>query len=201
MRPARTLNPFAGASLISNVVFLLKQIHAFEFFRMIPVFSFSAVMLLSSCGGSLSDEQRKKFREKMDSEQIVRVTDIEIMAAALDQGRVIHKILEDVQFQPAKIDSIENARKVNIRLLIPGKSNALALEQELIDAYINALTTGDMQENIQKVWIDDSKQDYDSILYTKPKLVKRDDGVEELEGIWNIYLSRKDVVLNFGKKK
>src|SRR5690606_38866867 len=123
------------------------------------------------------------------------------MAAALDQGRVNHKILEDVQFQPAKIDSIENARKVNIRLLIPGKSNALALEQELIDAYINALTTGDMQENIQKVWIDDSKQYYDSILYTKPKLVKRDDGVEELEGIWNIYLARKDVVLNFGKKK
>jgi len=158
------------------------------------------LVLLTGCGGSLSDEQRKKLREGMDQQQIVKVSDAEIIATALDQGQVIFNDLKKIQFNKTKIDSLEKAHNVRITLLVPGASNALAIEQELIDAYINGLATGSVQENIQKVWTDTERTAYDSILYTQPKLNKRSDGVEELEGIWNIYMAKKDVVLNFGKQ-
>jgi len=136
----------------------------------------------------------------MDQQQIVKASDAEIIATALDQGQVIFNDLKKIQFNKTKIDSLEEAHNVRITLLVPGASNALAIEQELIDAYINGLATGSVQENIQKVWTDPEKTAYDSILYTQPKLTKRSDGIEELEGMWNIYMAKKDVVLNFGKR-
>ena len=39
-------------------------------------------VLLTACGGSLSDEQRKQMREASEQQAIVKVTEAEIMDAA-----------------------------------------------------------------------------------------------------------------------
>ncbi len=49
----------------------------------------SAIILffiLSACGGSLSDEQRKQMREQMELQKIMRVTEVEITESALENG-------------------------------------------------------------------------------------------------------------------
>jgi hypothetical protein len=165
-------------------------------------FIFTLSTLLLGCGGSISDEQRQKYKEGMEQQKIVHATDAEILAEALTLGQTVFKQIGTTQFDSLKIDSLEKAHKVSIRFLVPGSSNALAIEQELIDAYINGLTVGSgTQENLQKLWKDDQKRQYDSILYSKPQLLKRADGVEELQGIWSISMARKNVVINIGRKQ
>ena len=110
-------------------------------------------IVLTACGGTLSDEQRKKFKEGMEMEKIVRATDSDILAVALDKGHATYDALKATTFSTNKIDSIEKALNVRINFLVPGKSNALAIEQEMIDAYVNSIALGGAnQENLQKVW-------------------------------------------------
>ena len=54
-------------------------------------------VLLMACGGSLSDEQRKRLHEGMDKQKIVKLSDSEIMSAALDQGRMIFDVLDQTE--------------------------------------------------------------------------------------------------------
>jgi hypothetical protein len=162
---------------------------------------FIATVFLSACGGTLSDEQRKRFKEGMEQEKIVRASDTEIVAHALDKGHQVYDALKTIRFDAKKMDSIQREHRVRIGFMVPGKGNALAVEQELIDAYINSIALGGAnQENLQKMWTDTQKKDYDSMIYTQPKLLVRPDGVEELEGIWNIYIAKRDVVLDIGRQ-
>jgi len=152
-------------------------------------------MLLGGCGGKLSDEQRKKMNEGMEQQKIVRLSDSDITTAAMDRGREVFQQLEQVQFDSSKVDSIAAVHHVKIKWLVPGKVAGASLEQQLIDAYITGLATGSLQENIQKIHRP-GDQAYDSLVYSKPVVSPMPDGVENLEGIWNIYLSRKQVVLD-----
>src|SRR5690242_5708959 len=90
------------------------------------------ILLIAGCGGSLTEEQRKKLREGMEAHKIVKLTDAEITAFALEQGRKVYEDLERVKFNPDKVDSIENVHKVRITWIVPGAKNAQALEQQLI---------------------------------------------------------------------
>jgi hypothetical protein len=159
-------------------------------------------IILTACGGSISDEQRKKFKEGMEMEKIVRATDSDILAEAMDKGHAAFDALKATSFSLNKIDSIEKAQNVRINFLVPGKGNALAIEQEMIDAYVNSIALGGgNQENLQKVWTDAEKKNYDSVMYSQPKMLVRADGVEELQGIWNIFIAKRDIVLNIGRKQ
>jgi hypothetical protein len=156
--------------------------------------------ILTACGGTISDEQRKKYKEGMEMEKIVRATDSEILAVALDKGHATFEALKSTAFAADKIDSIEKALQVRINFIVPGKNNALAIEQEMIDAYINSIALGGAnQENLQKVWTDTQKKNYDSVMYSQPKLLTRTDGVEELQGIWSIFIAKRDIVLTIGR--
>ena len=55
------------------------------------------LLALSACGGTLSDEQRKKIREDMALHEIKKVTEVEITEAALERGRSIMKSLEKIR--------------------------------------------------------------------------------------------------------
>ena len=156
-----------------------------------------ALMCCLGCGGSLSDEQREKIREGMELQKIVKVSDAEIMAVALEKGQKVHKILDGAP--PTAADSIARTHRVKIRFVVPGQKNSRELEQELIEAYINGIAAGSSQENLQKIWTSPAKDNYDSLLYTFPQLVIHPDGVEELKGIWNVYIAKKDVVLDIGR--
>jgi hypothetical protein len=153
-------------------------------------------LVFGACGGSLSDEQRQKMREQMELREIRRVTDAEITEAAFSRGRELIKTIEEMEGDSNRIASFIKAENGRIKWIEPGTSSALALEQQLIDAYI-AAETGSLQDNVQK--IRNTEGDSDSILYTKPVVTKLPDGADKLEGIWNIWLSRKQLILSMDK--
>jgi hypothetical protein len=155
------------------------------------------MLVFTCCGGSLSDEQRKRMREQMELHEIRRVSDTEITEAAFARGRKVMLSLENLHGDSARIDSFIEASAGKIRWLVPGGSNAIALEQQLIDAYI-ASGTGSLQDNVQK--IRNAEGDSDSLLYTKPVVTKLPDGTDRLKGVWNIWLSKKELILSMDKK-
>jgi hypothetical protein len=156
------------------------------------------LLILFGCGGSLSDEQRKQMREKMEENKIVRVTEIEITEAAFAKGRAAIRTLESLENDSIKLDSFLEINSGRIRYIQPGKSNARALEQQLIDAYL-ADESGSVQDNVQK--LRNSHGDFDSLLYTRPVTKKLPDGSEQLEGVWNIWLPKKELIVEIGKNK
>lgn len=163
-----------------------------------PIGLFIFLFLVSACGGSLTDEQRKEMREKMEMNKIVRVTEVEIMEAAFEKGRNTIETLEKLKGDSAKMDSFLRINGGRIRFMKPGQRSARALEQQLMDAYL-ADESGSRQDNVQKRR--NEVGDFDSLLYTKPVTNKLPDGSAELMGVWNIWLSKKDLVLEAGKLK
>jgi hypothetical protein len=153
---------------------------------------------LISCGGSLSDEQRKKLHEGMEDQKIVKLSDSEIITASLEMGREIFAEMEKKHFNQQRMDSIEHQFKVEIKLIKPGASNALDVENQLIEAYVSGAESGAIQDNIQKMNAGNAEQ-YDSLIYTRPKVSPLPDGAVKVEGIWNIYFAKKDVVRSITK--
>jgi hypothetical protein len=155
-------------------------------------------IVLFSCGGSLSDEQRKQIREKMEANKIVRVTDVEIMEAAFNEGRQVVRTLDSLQGSSARLDAFKETYLGQIHFIKPGQSTGHMLEQQLIDAYL-ADPGGEFQDNVQEVR--NASGDFDTLLYTKPVLKKLPDGTDELLGVWNIWLPKKELVIEIGRHK
>jgi uncharacterized lipoprotein YmbA len=149
--------------------------------------------LFTACGGSMSDEQRKQMLEARKEQAIVRVTDVQITEAAFAKGRqVVQQI--DNQGSNLQLDSLSAAMNVKVKWLIPGASDGLEIERQIIDAYINSVFMGEpMQDNVQRMGTD-------SLLYTKPVVETKPDGSVEVKGTWNVRLSKKQLVMAMGKK-
>jgi hypothetical protein len=160
---------------------------------------FIPIVMAMACGGSLSDEQRKKLHEGMEEQKIVKISDAEIVTASLERGRTIYKEMEKLKFDSLKMDSISERYHVKIKLITPGSSQALEVEQQLIEAYVVGAETGSVQDNIQKLHTTTDPKNYDSLIYTRPKVLPMTDGAVKVEGIWNIYLPKKDVILSIDK--
>lgn len=161
---------------------------------------FVLTLLVLACGGSLSDEQRKKLNEGMIEQKIVKLSDSEIVSASLERGRIIYEAMLDEKFRPSAIDSIGRQYHVTIKLITPGDDDALEVENQLIEAYVVAAETGSVPDNIQKIGVEEGRREYDSLLYTRPKVKPLPDGAVKVEGIWNIYLAKKDVILSVNSK-
>lgn len=140
-------------------------------------------MVLISCGGGLTDEQRRKIKEEMETNQIKKISEAEITDATMSNGRR----LADVLTKTNKADSLAKAENVKIKWLQAGQADVTEMERQLIEAYLTQLSGGSM-DNVQKIGTD-------SLLYTVPVIIKRDDGVDEVKGIWSIYFTRKQIVL------
>lgn len=134
------------------------------------------------------------MREGLDEQKIVRLSDSEIVMSSMEHGRSIFETMEARGFAPEAIDSIENQYRVRIKLITPGSNDALEVENQLIEAYIVGAETGSLPDNIQKLGVTDNQEQYDSLVYTKPQVTSLPDGAVKVEGIWNIYLAKKDVV-------
>lgn len=144
------------------------------------------------CGGSLSDEQRRRIKEDMAQHKIVRITDAEITATAFEQGRKVIKALSYLKNDTLKLDSLRDAYHATIRWIAPGAKNALAIEQQLIEAYLISSINGGIQDNIQRLGTD-------SLLYTFPLTEKLPDGSENVLGMWSVAVSKKDLILSMNK--
>lgn len=134
----------------------------------------------------------------MEENKIVKLSDSEIVTASLDRGRAVYEALADRKFSAAAIDSLAKRYHVKISLLTPGSSDALEVENQLIEAYVTGAETGSVQDNIQKLHVTNDGA-YDSLIYTRPKLSPLPEGAVKVEGIWNIYLAKKDVILSINK--
>jgi hypothetical protein len=151
------------------------------------------VLALTSCGGSISDEQRKQMLEARELQSIQKVTDVQITEAAFEKGReVVNRLNENISAH--HLDSIATSMDVNIRWLVPGAANAHEIESQLIDAYINSVLMGEEQvDNVQRVG-------KDSLLYTKALVITRPDSSIEVKGTWNVWISKKKLILSMAKK-
>src|SRR6185436_17822125 len=127
--------------------------------------------ILFACGGTLTDEQRKKMKEASEQQAIIKVTDAEITEAAFAKGRAVMESLT----KPDQADSVSQIAHVKIHWLKPGGGDAMEIEQQLIDAYINSVIEGvPLQDNVQNIGMD-------SVLYTKPVVLTRPDGSVEVK--------------------
>ena len=151
------------------------------------------LVVLTSCGGSLSDEQRKQMLEAREQQSIQRVTDVQVTEAAFEIGREVVKGLNE-KTTPFQLDSVAASKDVKIRWLEPGSQHAHEMEQQLIDAYINSVLMGEKQtDNVQRIGDD-------SLLYTRPLVITRPDSSVEVRGTWNVWISKKQLILSIGKK-
>lgn len=155
-------------------------------------------LLLFSCGGSLPDEQRKRMHEKMEASKIVRVTEVEIMEAALAAGRETASKLDSLAADSSRLNSLMNEYQGRIHFLKPGESGSHILEKQLIDAYLND-PSGTFQDNVQE--LRNNQGEYDTLLYTKPVTKKLADGRVELVGVWNIWLPKKELVIEITRQR
>jgi hypothetical protein len=154
------------------------------------------LVLMVACQGKLSDEQRKQMKEQMELHKIKRVTEVEITEAAYARGRSIMVEIESCKNDSVKLDSVLKAHHGKVRWIIPDATHATMLEQQLINAYV-AEHSGAPQDNVQKVHTTTGHSD--SLLYTKPVIITMPDGSDRLEGAWNIWLSKKELILSIDK--
>lgn len=161
---------------------------------LVPVF----FAFLVSCGGSLSDEQRKEMKQKMEENKIVRVTDVEITEAAFSEGRETVAKLDSLASDSSLLDSFLEESQGRIHFLKPGGTEMHVLETQLIDAYL-ADPSGAFQDNVQEVR--NAQGSADTLLYTKPVTKKLADGREELIGVWNIWLPKKELIVEISRQR
>jgi hypothetical protein len=162
------------------------------------VFCILSTVLLLACGGSIPDEKRKALREKMEENKIVRVTEVEIIEAAFREGRSVARKLDSLRNDSSSLKAYIDSREGNVHYIRPGQEVDRMLEQQLIDAYL-ADPSGALQDNVQKVRNDQG--DFDSLLYTKPVTRKLADGSDELLGVWNVWLSKRELVKQIGRSR
>ncbi|CAN5191994.1 hypothetical protein BH09BAC3_BH09BAC3_02050 [soil metagenome] len=145
-----------------------------------------------SCGGKLSDEQRKKLHEGMATQDIKRVPDADIRTAALTYAQLVFADIERVDKSlknMSAIDSIATARQVKIYSLIPDDKMLREIEKALVDAYVNGSGNGQPGDNLQRVG-------EDSLLYTKPVFKDRPDGSQQFSHAIGIKMSKRTIVLS-----
>lgn len=149
------------------------------------------ILVVTGCGGSLSREERKELREASERQEIRRVTEAEITEAVLSRGRKITDQAMSLEYSIRALDSLGRSLNVSLRWITPGSSGALAVEQQIIDAYIMSSMDEDLPDNVQKLG-------EDSLLYTRPVVENLSDGSVRVDGMWSVVFSKKDVILGIG---
>jgi hypothetical protein len=150
---------------------------------------FLIALLLVSCTGSLSDEQRKRIKESMEQGEIKKLSEAEVTEAAFIYGRKIASILDKrdkTLTNKVLLDSLSQAFQIEIISLQPDNKSVRGVERLVMEAYMEDSGSND---NIQKMGMD-------SLLYTKPILREHPDGSTEFLKALGIRMTRKQVVLS-----
>lgn len=147
------------------------------------------VVTLYGCGGSLSNEQRQELKEGREKQEIKKVTEAELISGAIERGKKIVTQAEEIRTDSQQLKKLGFEHKVKLKWIAIGSSDALDVEQQIIDAYIMSSAGGDLPENVQLYG-------EDSLLYTKPVMNVLPDGAFEIKGMWSILFSRRDIILS-----
>lgn len=151
------------------------------------------IVILSSCGGSLTDEQRKKVKEDMESHSLRKVSDAEITEAAFSLGRSFATALEKAPLDNSKIiDSLQQNFRVKIIPLQSGDSMLIEIEKQIVEAYITGSGKVELNDNVQRLGTD-------SILYTKPILKEMPDKSVQFLYALGIRIPKKEIILSINE--
>lgn len=164
--------------------------HRLQLIRIILV-----AVVVSSCGGKLSEEQRKRLQEGMSTMDIKRVSDAELHEAALRYGKEVATVTFTVDrnlMQKKKIDSLSDAYHVTIFRMMPNDSALRSIEKQLMEAYLLNANIQDLTDNVQKTG-------QDSLLFTRPVFRDRPDGSQEFNFAIAIRMPVKTVILRMPK--
>ncbi len=158
---------------------------------------FIVFLTFCACTGSLTEEQRKAVKEDMAAHKITRVTDAEITEAAFAKGRSLVDQLAALRSDTVREDSMISASQHRIRFSFPGDQKSSEIETQIVQAFLE-VEDHDAGDNIQKSRRADNSES-DSILYSKPVYTVSQQK-HKLKGVWNIWLSRKALILAMNKK-
>jgi hypothetical protein len=148
------------------------------------------VLLLTSCGGSLTDEQRKRLRQGMEINAIRKVSEAQITESALILGRAISATVEKSQPIDRRVmDSLQRSYAITIQTLLPGDSVLHSMEGRIIEAYAAGAGHVELDDNVQRIG-------KDTLLYTRPMMKTNPDGSMEFSYAIGIRFPRKVVVLS-----
>lgn len=142
-----------------------------------------------ACNGRLSDEQKRKIKQEMESSRIQKISEAEITETAFALGRTIARPLEKRDkglSNRTLIDSLERFYRVSIVALTQNDSLLREVEKRIVEAYLSG-GAAQLGDNIQKLGAD-------SLLYTKPMMYARADGSNELVTVLGIRMPRREVV-------
>ena len=138
------------------------------------------------------------MHQKMQENQIVRVTEVEITEAAFAEGRRIVRALDSLRSNATALDAFKKRTPAEIRFITTQLAVTRPLEKQLLQAYL-AGGADAADDNVQKVR--NNEGGFDSLLYTKPVMTKLPDGKDTLEGVWSIWLGKKQLVMDVGQRK
>jgi hypothetical protein len=144
----------------------------------IIVFLYILSGLLVACGPGLTEEQKRKIKAEMEAGQVKRVSEAQIMEAALQQG----KSLVSTANASAAISAQNEFGKAQKLTQMP----SYASETESL--VWEAMKEKSVSENVQKI-------DVDTLLYTTPVWGKNKIGQDSVIAIWRVALSKKQIVL------
>lgn len=144
--------------------------------------------MVSSCTGTLTDEQRKKIKENMAQGEIKKVTESEITDATYTWGRKLASAIEKkdrLLTNNTFLDSLAQAEGLEIISLQENQQGLRQVEKQILEAYASNMGG----ENVQKMGTD-------SLLYTKPVFREHPDGSTEFLKAIAIRFTRKQIVLS-----
>ena len=139
-------------------------------------------ILLSACGGKLTDEQKRKIKDEMNRSKIRRLSDADITEAAFALGRRL------VALSPGQRDSLLATRSVRWKEIFQNDPTGNAIEKQIVEAYADA-DARRLGDNIQKVG-------KDSLLYTKPVVKELPDGSLRFDHAIGITMAQRQVILS-----
>jgi hypothetical protein len=153
-------------------------------------YTWICILLMTACGGKLSDEERRKLHEGMSTQDIKKISEVEMHQAGLAYGQSVWDDIQKVDrtlTERSKLDSIGAERHVRIYTLVPNDSTLIEIEKMLVEAYVSGGEAG--KAELQKAGDD-------SLLYTKPVFKERPDGSLQFNYAVGIMMSTKAVVLS-----
>jgi hypothetical protein len=153
---------------------------------LIPLF----VLILVSCNGKLTDEQKRKIREEREESQIKKISEADITEAAFHYGRTITDIIDKrdkLMSNKALLDSLENAFGVEIISMQKDDPTLRAVEKKVMEAYASGGSTIALNDNVQKMG-------KDSILYTKPLMRELPNGSVTFTSAMGLRIPKKQII-------
>ncbi len=161
-----------------------------SYFYQMKILSIVLALILFSCGGSLSREQRKKIRSNMEAKSIKKISDAELTEAALSYARGITKIVEESRRSDRVfLDSLNKAYDVEIIFMNLNDSNLRAVERQVMEAYRNSNDAINPGDNLQRMG-------RDSLLYTKPILTEGSNRAPQFTKALALRIPKKAVILS-----